>query len=290
MGQGDEPASRTGRGGIVRRVLREPLLHFFVAGLVLFLAGQAWRDAHDRRTITVTPERVASLAETYRLQFGAAPTPQQLEAAVAGWVREEAMVREGQAMGFDRDDEVVRRRIAQKVEFLNQDRSLPKPPSDAELRAWFEAHAANYAAPVRTSFNHLYFSPDRPGDTEARARTALAALARGAKPDAVDADPYPEQSRYVALAAPDARRLFGDTELATRIDTAPVGAWSGPYRSGFGWHLLFVTDRAPAGRAPFETVKDQALQDYLADGQARANAQATAKLVARYRVVREDKP
>jgi hypothetical protein len=285
-----EPTPQTPRGGIVRRILREPLLHFFVAGLLLFLAGQAWRDATDRRTIAVTPERVAALAETYRLQFGAAPSPQQLEAAVDAWVREEAMVREGQAMGFDRDDEVVRRRIAQKVEFLFQDRSLPKPPGDAELRAWFDAHAANYAAPVRTSFNHLYFSPDRPGDAEARARTALAALMGGARPDAVDADPYPEQTRYVALTATEARRLFGDTELAARIDAAPVRAWSGPYRSGYGWHLVYVTDRAPAGRAPFEAVKAQALQDYLADTQAQANAKAIAKLVGRYRVVREDKP
>ncbi|MBL8556809.1 MAG: peptidyl-prolyl cis-trans isomerase [Phenylobacterium sp.] len=278
------------RGGRVRRILREPLLHFFVAGLLLFLAGQAWRDANDRRTITVTPQRVAALAQTYRLQFGAPPSPRQLEDAVDAWVREEAMVREGQAMGFDRDDEVVRRRIAQKVEFLYQDRSLPKPPDEAELRAWFDARAARYAAPVRTSFNHLYFSPDRPGDAGARAQAALTALIGGAPPDAVDADPYPEQSRYAALTATEARRLFGDTELAARIDGAPVRAWSGPYRSGYGWHLVYVTDRAPAGRAPFETVQAQVLQDYLADTQAQANAKAVARLVGRYRVVREDRP
>lgn len=271
----------------MRRFLREPLLHFFLAGLVLFLAGQAWSDAQDRRVIRVTPERVASLAATWRLQFGSPPSPKELSAAIAGYVREEALYREGQAMGLDRDDEVVRRRIAQKVEFLNQDRSLPKPPGDAALRAWFEAHAAAYAAPALTSFSHLYFSPDRPGDAQARAAAALAALGRG---EPVDADPYPDPSGFERLSAEAARRQFGDSELARQLDAAPIGAWSGPWRSGYGWHLVRVTAREPAGRADFEAVKDRVLADYMAEAQNEANAKAIARLVGRYRVVREDLP
>lgn len=282
-------SGRSVKRGWLRRLLREPLLHFVVAGAILFLAAQAWRDANDRRVIRVTPERVAILARTYRLQFGAAPTPKQLEAAVAAYVREEALYREAQAMGLDREDEVVRRRIAQKIEFLNQDRAAPNPPSDAELRAWFDAHAGDYAAPVRTSFTHLYFSPDRPGDTRARAAAALAALGRGAAPESVDADPYPEQTRFVQISAAEARRQFGDTEIAAAVESAPLGRWSGPYRSGYGWHLVLVTGRAPGGRPAFETVEAQVRQDWIAAAQAQANAASIARLVSRYRVVREDK-
>jgi len=289
----DRPAARDTRKGArglrdrAGRILREPLLHFFAIGLVLFLAGQAWRDAHDRRRIVVTPERVAELSEKYRLQFGSAPSPEELKTVVDRYVREEALLREGLALGLDRDDEIVRRRIAQKVEFLNQDRALPRAPSDAQLETWFKAHAADYVTPVRTSFTQLYFSPDRPGDTQARAAAALAALKGGASPEAVDADPFPDQSSFVRLAPAEARRLFGDSEMARGLEAAPVGAWSGPYRSGYGWHLVRADAREAAGRPAFAAVKDQVREDYMADAQRQANEEAIGRLVARYKVVVE---
>jgi hypothetical protein len=289
----DRPAARDTRTGArairagAARILREPLLHFFVVGLVLFLAGQAWRDAHDRRRIVVTPDRVAELAEKYRLQFGQAPSPGELKSVIDRYVREEALFREGVALGLDRDDEIVRRRIAQKVEFLNQDRALPPPPSDAQLEGWFKAHAADYATPVRTSFTHLYFTPDRPGDPRARAVAALTALRGGAAPDAVDADPFPDQSSFVRLAPAEARRLFGDSAMANGLETAPVGAWSGPYSSGYGWHLVHADAREPARRAELAAIRAQVHEDYMAHAQRRANDKAIERLVGRYRVVVE---
>jgi hypothetical protein len=268
--------------------LREPLLHFFVIGLVIFVAAQAWRGAHDTRRIVVTPERAAELATKYRLQFGAAPTPAQLEGLVEAYIQEEALYREGKAMGLDRDDEIVRRRVSQKVEFLQQDRGLPAAPSDADLARYFDAHAAAYGTPVRTTFSHLYFSTDAVGDGPARARAvnALAALKAGARD--VGADPFPDLNDYNALAESEAVRLFGDSELAHRLPTAPVGQWSGPYRSGYGWHLVRVDARTPAARADLADVGDRVREDYLHDAQARANAQALARLKARYTVVRRD--
>ncbi len=170
-----EAASATARPrGRVGRVLREPLLHFLIIGVVIFVAMQSWRAANDTRRIVVTPERTAELANKYRLQFGAAPTPAQLEGVVEAYVQEEALYREGKAMGLDRDDEIVRRRIAQKVEFLQADRGLPAAPSDAQLKRWFDTHPADYATPARTTFSHLYFSTDAVGEGPARVRAAHA--------------------------------------------------------------------------------------------------------------------
>lgn len=287
----DQPVAcdtRTGaRGpkGRIARILREPLLHFFVVGLMLFGAGHAWRTAHDRHRIVVTPQRVAELSQKYRLQFGQAPSAAELEGVVERYAREEALFREGVAMGLDRDDEIVRRRIAQKVEFLYQDRGLPAAPSERQLKTWFEAHAAAYATPSRTSFAHLYFSPDQPGDPEMRARQALAALQQGG---AADADPFPDQSEFVRLAPEAARRLFGDSDMARRLETAPLGSWSGPYRSGYGWHLVRVLAREPAARPAYADVKDQVHEDYMAAAQRAANTQAIDRLLGRYRIVRED--
>jgi hypothetical protein len=273
----------------VGRALREPLLHFLVVGLVIFLAAQAWRGAHDVRRIVVTPERTAELATKYRLQFGAPPTPAQLEALVESYVQEEALYREGKAMGLDRDDEIVRRRISQKVDFLQADRGLPPPPTNAQLKSYFDAHGASYATPVRTTFSHLYFSTDAVGEGPARNRAAhaLDELKAGSPAD-VGADPFPDQNAYTGLAETEAVRLFGDSELAHRLSSAPVGQWSGPYRSGYGWHLVRVDVRAPASRARLADVRDQVREDYLHAAQAAANAEALARLKARYTVVRED--
>jgi hypothetical protein len=275
-------------GSWLGRLVREPLLHFFVIGVLIFVAAQAWRGAHDTRRIVVTPERAAELATKYRLQFGAAPTPAQLEGLVEAYIQEEALYREGKAMGLDRDDEIVRRRISQKVEFLQQDRGLPASPSDADLARYFDAHAASYATPVRTTFSHLYFSTDAVGEGPARARAvhALAELKAGA-PD-VGADPFPDLNAYSNLAESEAVRLFGDSELAHRLAAAPVGQWSGPYRSGYGWHLVRVDARTSAARPALADVRDQVREDYLHAAQAKANVQALARLKARYTVVRRD--
>ena len=275
---------------VMRRALREPLLHFLVAGLMLFLAAQAWRGAHDVRRIVVTPERTAELATKYRLQFGAPPTPAQLETLVESYVQEEALYREGKAMGLDRDDEIVRRRISQKVAFLQADRGLPAPPTDAQLRSYFDAHPADYATPVRTTFSHLYFSTDAVGEGPARARAAhaLEILRAGGSPLDAGADPFPDLNDYTALAEAEAVRLFGDSELAHRLPVAPLGQWSGPYRSGYGWHLVRVDARSPASRAKLADVRDQVREDYLHAAQAAANVKALARLKARYTVVRQD--
>lgn len=270
--------------------LREPLLHFVVLGVLIFAGAQAWRTAHDARRIVVTPERAAELTRKYQLQFGASPTPAEAERFIDAYVREETLYREALAMGLGRDDEIVRRRLAQKVEFLLADRSLPREPDEAALRRWYDMHPADYASPARTTFSHLYFSADGMGEgpSRVRAERALAALQGGAAPDAVVADPFPDQGTYTRLSAEEARRLFGDSELARTLDAAPVGRWSGPYRSGYGWHLLHVDARDLAGRPPFEAVRERVREDWLHGAQAAANAEAVQRLRDRYTVVRRD--
>ncbi|MGH6908999.1 MAG: peptidyl-prolyl cis-trans isomerase [Phenylobacterium sp.] len=275
-------------GARLGRLVHEPLLHFLVIGLLIFAGAQAWRGAHDARRIVVTPERTAELVTKYRLQFGAPPTTAQLEGLVEAYIQEEALYREGKAMGLDRDDEIVRRRISQKVEFLQQDRGLPAAPSDADLARYFEAHAATYATPIRTTFSHLYFSTDAVGEGPARTRAAHALDELKAGASDVGADPFPDLNDYSNLAETEAVRLFGDSELAHRLPTAPVGQWSGPYRSGYGWHLVRVDARTPAARPALSDVRDQVREDYLHAAQGQANAQALARLKARYTVVRRD--
>lgn len=275
---------------VLARLLRDPLVHFLVAGLLIFFASQAWHDAHDRRVILVTPERAAELSTKYRLQFGTVPSPAQMTQLIDAYVLQEALYREGKAMGLDRDDEIIRRRLAQKVTFLQQDRSLPPQPSTDELEVWYGAHLKDYATPVRITYSHLYFSTDGVEDEVARVRAAkaLEALKSGAVPDGVGADDFPYQNGFAAQTPTEAGRLFGATDFTQQLEIAPLASWSGPYRSGYGWHLLKVEARTPGATPAFGEVQDRVREDYLHAAQAKANAQALDRLTARYRVVRQD--
>jgi hypothetical protein len=272
------------------RLLREPLLHFMVVGAVIFFAAQAWRADHDQHRIVVTADTVAELAGKHRLQYGRSPTAAELERAIDAYVEEEMLYREGRALGLDRDDEIVRRRVAQKATFLRQDLAIPAEPTAAELERYFRAHAARYAEPARTSFRHLYFSPDVGGADGARRRAeaALARLTAGAAADDVGTDAFPDQPAYVAVGPAEAQRLFGATPMAAAVATAPLGRWSGPVRSGYGWHLVFAQSRAAGAPGDLARLHDRVRGDWLHDAQAAANARAMATLRARYTVVRRE--
>lgn len=269
------------------KALREPLLHFVVAGFVLFIAGAAHRRETDPFRIVVTPEREAQLVNRYALQFGAPPDAPTRAALVDREIEEEMLFRQGVALGLDRNDELVRRRIVQKMQFLLEDLSPPAEPADAELRAYYSVHADRYATPARVTFSHVYFSSER-GDEPARARAlqTLSELGAGRKHAEELGDPFPDLSHFAAYDAKQVHRLFGQTEMADAAFSAPAGRWVGPYKSVYGWHLLYVDDRQDGGRQIFTAVRDKVRTDYLLDAQDRANRQAMSQLSREFTVVR----
>lgn len=275
---------------VLRRMVREPLLHFFIVGAVVFLAAQAWRASRDQYRIVVTDETVAQVAGKFRLQFGHNPDKADLERLIDAYLEEEILYREGLALGLDRNDEIVRRRVAQKVAFLSQDLEIPAEPTQAELERYLRDNAARYAQPPRTRFRHLYFSPDRGGPEAARRRAeiALAALAAGGDAGSAGSDPFPDQPAYVGLGPLEARRVFGATPMADAVLNAPPGRWSGPVRSGYGWHLIFPQTRTPGAAGDMDALRETLRSDWLRDAQASANAREMARLKSRYSIVRRE--
>lgn len=286
------PARDAGRAGWarLRKLATEPLVHFVVAGLLLFIAGRIYETQTDVYRIVVTPRHVAQLAHDYALQFGAQPDPPTLEALVQADLRDEVLYRQGQAMKLADGDEIVRRRVVQKMQFLMQDVNAPADPTPAQLQAFYDAHAGRYLAPPRATFSHIYFAAEG-GDEVARARAqALLGALRNDVTRAPDrGDPFPDLYDFSAADPQQVQRLFGHTPFAEAVFKAPVGQWSGPYRSGYGWHLLYVDAREPPARAPLAAVKDAVRVDELQDAQDRANRAAFDKLARRFTIVRADK-
>jgi peptidyl-prolyl cis-trans isomerase C len=273
---------------MVRTLVREPLVHFVLAGLVLFIAGEVHRGRMDAYRIVVTPEREAHLADRYELQFGEQPDAQTLAQLVESDVQEEMLFRRGLALELDKDDEIVRRRIVQKMRFLLEDVSAPTEPSEAELSSYYQAHAARYADPVRITFSHVYFSSDGGEQAaQARASRALDLLASGKLTASDLGDPFPDRYHFSAYEPEQLYRLFGRTEFSEAALSAPLARWVGPYRSAYGWHLVHVDARSDAQLLQLATVRDRVRTDYLLDAQARTNATAFDALEREFAVVRE---
>jgi hypothetical protein len=274
-------------GPFLRRILREPLLHFFALGLLLFVAGEWHRSVTDPHRIVIDRAKVAKLAANYRLQYGTPPGPTELAALVDRYIDDEVFFREGQALGLGDGDEIVRRRVVQKMQFLVENSHAPAEPSDGALRAFYRSHEERYRLPERRSFTHVFFSPDRGGEAAAWGR-ALAVLA-SLKPAAIRApgrgDAFPDLYDYSGYGPGEATRLFGHSELAAAVFTAPVGQWSGPYRSGYGIHLLRVQSVVPAQLPDFAAIRERVRADYLADLAQKTDATVTAGLRAKYTIV-----
>jgi peptidyl-prolyl cis-trans isomerase C len=272
-------------------VLREPLFHFVILGLLLFLAGRAYQTRTDVYRIEVTPAHVAQLARSYALQFGTPPDAATLEQLIQDDLRDEMLFRQGRALKLDQDDEIVRRRVVQKEQFLIQNLHAPAEPTETDLAAWYAAHVDRYAAPSRAGFSHIYFAVGPGGDAAARARAqgALARIPAGVTRGPERGDPFPDLYDFSAFEPEQVERLFGRTEFAQAVFTAPTGRWSGPFRSAYGWHLLYVAARDAPTRPPLAAVRERVRSDYLQGAQDRANAAAFEQIARRFTVVRADR-
>ena len=263
--------------------LREPLIHFLLAGLLLYAALHAYERRYDHYRIDVTAARAAQLVETYRKQFGQTPDAQMREVLIQSDIDNEILYREGLRLKLDQDDEIVRRRIIQKMQFLSQNLHAPAEPSEAQITAFYGAHLARYMQPSAVSFTHVFFAE------EAHASRALARLQTLNLPRAPGmGDPFPDLYDFATAGSEQVQRLFGRSPLSEAVFTVPVGQWSGPFRSGYGWHLLLVSARTAATQAPLAQVHDQVRGDFLENAQERQNRTDFRQLRNRFTIVRSD--
>ena len=250
------------------RLLREPLVHFLLAGAVLFglsaLFGQSFGVGGNGNRIEVTADRIRQLRETWTRQRGAPPTRPELDSLIENFIREEVLYREAVASGLDQGDTIVRRRLAQKVEFLAQSVASTVEPSDAELRAYFDDNGERYRIPEQVGFQHVYFSgSNRGAGAEAAARSALARLASGAVAAAEAAllgDRFMLQYEYPPQSRDQIRDLFGP-RFAGRLFELPAGAWNGPVPSSYGMHVVRIRERIPSRLPGLDEVRSRVVLD-----------------------------
>ena len=276
----------------MKRLLREPLIHFLLLGAVLFIVYHYTQPdrgaAPSSKQIQLTLDDLNQLNLYFQAQWRRPPTPEEFRRLVENKVQEEVLYREALAMGLDKSDTIVKRRMAQKMQFLAEDVAAAREPTTAELKSWFEKNSAKFALPSRVSFRHLYFSPDRRGqrarDDAVKALTKLAGQPEDSKLAASLADPFMFQDYYRDRAPDYLGKEFGP-QFAQAVEKLIPGSWQGPIESGFGWHLVFVDTVIP-GRIPaFEEIEPDVKTAWLGEQKAEAWQKAYTAMRAKYTVL-----
>lgn len=267
---------------VIRRIASEPLPQFLAIGVALFIAAQLIAGRNARPEIVVDAAQRDYQRHQFRGQFGTDPDPARLDGLLRGYIRDEVLYREAQRLGLDRDDEIIRRRLVQKMEFLLTEGAEVPTPTARELADYHVQHAAEFTQLAATSFELRYFADEGGAGGRNRALAALAGLRQGR---AITGDAFAPGDRFTSLDAGEARKLFGDTALVAALTTATVGRWEGPFESGFGWHLLRVTERLPAHTAPLADVEHEVREGWQREAREKAAAERIDALIKRYRVV-----
>jgi PPIC-type PPIASE domain len=269
----------------MRRLFHEPLLHFLLLGALLFAVyGRLHGTAETPSEIVVDANRVASLTAQFERTWQRPPTPGELEGLIQSFVREDILYREGLAMGLDRNDPVVRRRVAQKVSFL-MDGLTASEPTEQELQAWLDEHAADYAVEPRYDLRQVYFDPAVRGAAlerdVAEARTLLERS--DGRPPSKIGDPTLLSPEMQGVRAAELESMFGP-DFARTLATLPTGTWRGPIRSGYGAHLVLISAREEARAPKLGEVRAQVERDLMRARTERISEEFYQKLRSRYTV------
>ncbi len=274
----------------IARAAREPLLHFVALGAALF-AGHALLNPGTvgRRTtqIDIGPSELAWITTTWTQQYRRPPTEAELAALVDDYVREEVLYREALAMGLDRDDIIIKRRMVQKMAFLSEDAATREPATRAELERYFAAHRERYRLPPRVTFTHVFFSTDRRGAVvRSDADRVLATLRRPGAPERAPelGDRFMLQYDFAARSAEELGQLFGFAFAESLLALPDVRDWQGPLVSSFGLHLVKIHSRDPGRMPTLAEVAGVVTEDLDRERRDAANRERFASLRARYTV------
>jgi len=274
----------------MKRLLREPLVHFLALGMLLFLA-YGWLSgrgviAGDR--IVITQGRIEQLTAGFDAIHQRTPTSSELDGMIDEAVREEVYSREARSMGLDQDDTIIRRRLMTKLQFLSEDTAPVPEPTNAQLQKYLDGHAADFRVETHYSFAHVYLNPERHGDhLDADMQALLAALHRDETADAQKmGDPFLLELNFDDVPASEIARRFG-VGFETALRALPNHQWSGPVASSYGMHIVFIRERSGDRPAQLADVRDDVHRKWMQDQRGQANDRYYADLRRRYEVTIE---
>lgn len=263
------------------RAGREPLVHFLLIGAVLFVGILAARSL-QKPVVQIDAQELGQLAGYWSTQMQRDPTNEELQGIIHERVDEEVLAREALSLGLDKDDMIIRRRLAQKMTFASEDTAnLPAPTEDA-LNVFFEQTKADYLAPPRVTFRHIYLNSDR-GKPESLARAKANLIRVGSAGVEPTGDPFLLPLAYSDASLNDINKDYGP-DFAQALLTSPVNQWAGPVESAYGYHLIKIDSRVSAKAPSLDEVREDVLAAYQERARKERNARFLSDLREKYRI------
>ncbi len=275
------------------KLLREPLLHFMFIGVAIYLLYSVFADPlpeGNDKTIVVSAGEIEWMQTSWQKRWNRPPTAEEFDGLIQQYIKETVLYREALTMGLNQHDQVIRRRLAQKLEFLAKDLVALTPPTEEELQAYFDEHRDRYREPVRYTFTQVFIDPDKRGDaTLADAETIKATLI--AQGDAIEdagalGDDFMLQNYYPDKDPLEIRKYFGSGFAESLVELSP-GLWHGPVLSGYGVHLVYVSNVTAPPAPVFAELRERVTLDWKAERGEELNEKFYASLRDRYTIVIE---
>ena len=277
---------------LMKRILREPLLHFLLLGAGIFvgfgLMSKSGMGA-DTGKIVITQGQIESMVTGFTAVRQRQPTGDELAGLIRDRVREEVFYREALALDLDKDDTIIRRRLQQKMEFISNDAVPKSEPTDDELNVYLQAHADKFRVEQQFTFRQLYLNPEKHGANLARDAAQMLAKLNQSGGDAGWAamgDPFMLDKSFTAAPAGEVTRQFGD-KFTAKLGELQTGQWQGPIESAFGVHVVFLAERTPGRLPPLKDVREAVSREWDDARRKEANEKIYHEMLKRYTVTIE---
>jgi hypothetical protein len=277
----------------MKKVVKEPLLHFLVIGaLVFFVFSLVNKDEVnlDDKKIVVSAGDIERLSANWSKKWNRQPTEDELKGLVNSYIKEEVYYREALALGLDKDDTILRRRLMQKMEFLSNDLADLSNPDETALNEYFLKNKDKYELPTRISFTHIYFSLDKHShrifDAAAKVMIDISTTAIPVPRAPERGDSFMFQYDFTLETPFEVARLFGQ-EFTEELFQTATGTWQGPIASGYGLHLVRISEKVDARMPELAAVIDKVHADYMFDQRQKTNKEIYERFKERYEIVIE---
>jgi len=267
-----------------KKIFRDPIFHFSLLGGALFMADfYASETPSERQSIEIDQAQIEWMKSASKKEIGRLPGDRELENLIDNFVREEVYFREALAMGLERDDVIVRRRLVQKLRFLVEDVATVQTPGDEELRRLFDQLREYFLEPERFSFSHIYFRHSRE-DARGDAQKSLVQLkgGKGKTPKQLG-DPFMMRYHYANQNQPQIAESFGG-DFAAQVASLAPGQWHGPFQSAYGWHLVKLSEKRDSYTPAFDDVKESVMAQWYQQQREKANDEAFERLQKTYQI------
>ncbi|MCZ6675293.1 MAG: peptidylprolyl isomerase [Verrucomicrobia bacterium] len=270
-------------------IYKQPLLHFLLLGGLLFVL-YSWigdnDDSNQIKEIVITPGRIETLAVTYEKVWQRPPSESELEGLIDNFVIEEIFYREAKAIGLDQDDTIVRRRMRQKMEFITTDLAEQLIPTEEELMDYLEENKESYRIDPVISFNQIYLNPDQHQESiEQDVQNLLTTLNSQIHPAKIEelGDRIMLSTTFENMKLSEIDRLFG-TGFGAALTEESTGSWQGPIESGYGLHLVFVSQLVEGRYAKLDEIKESVTRDWTSANTRETNERFVEALKKRYTI------